>query len=153
MIIIIIVIISMPLIINLIVINLIIICLMINAQGALETVWGGEVAVACSAPGGLPQVFISSSSSSSSLQRDDICGSGECCAHSWEGDGQGRPWARHQGSGDQLRQSHVDQDDDGDPIAKASWQQVSYYPTLRETGAVFVCRWQQLAKVRSSSFS
>ena len=25
--------------------------------------------------------------------------------------------------------------------------QVSYYPTLRETGAVFVCRWQQLAKV------
>ena len=27
--------------------------------------------------------------------------------------------------------------------------QVSYYPTLRETGAVFVCRWQQLAKVRN----
>ena len=24
---------------------------------------------------------------------------------------------------------------------------MSYYPTLRETGAVFVCRWQQLAKV------
>ena len=25
-------------------------------QGALETVWGGEVAVGCSAPGGTPQV-------------------------------------------------------------------------------------------------
>ena len=30
-------------------------------QGALETVWGGEVAVGCSAPGGLPQVSSSSS--------------------------------------------------------------------------------------------
>ena len=26
-------------------------------QGALESVWGGEVAITCSAPGGLPQVL------------------------------------------------------------------------------------------------
>ena len=28
-------------------------------QGALESVWGGEVAITCSAPGGLPQVLFS----------------------------------------------------------------------------------------------
>ena len=33
-------------------------------QGALESVWGGEVAITCSAPGGLPQVLSTSSSSS-----------------------------------------------------------------------------------------
>ena len=36
-------------------------------QGALESVWGGEVAITCSAPGGLPQVLSTSSSSSSSF--------------------------------------------------------------------------------------
>ena len=33
-------------------------------QGALESVWGGEVAITCSAPGGLPQVLSTSTSSS-----------------------------------------------------------------------------------------
>jgi len=77
-------------------------------QGALETVWGGEVAVGCSAPGGLPQASVALT---------------------------------------------LEKETDKADLGHGTRAQVSYYPTLRETGAVFVCRWQQLAKTGELLYS
>jgi len=77
-------------------------------QGALESVWGGEVAITCSAPGGLPQASVALS---------------------------------------------LEKEEDKAELGQGTRAQVSYYPTLRETGAVFVCRWEQRAKTGDLIYS
>ena len=68
-------------------------------EGALEVVWGQEVTVGCSAPGGVPPAEVALSLEKTTDQAE---------------------------------------------LGSGSRAQVAYYPSVRETGAVFVCRWRQL---------